>query len=68
MLFKSLIVLLLLIMIANLFLGLRAVLSQQDPALMSRYIGRRLVFAVFILLLLILAMAGGWLVPHPTPH
>ena len=67
MLFKLLIVLLLLMMIGNLLLGLRAMLGNRDPALMARYIGRRLLFAVIILLLLIAAMASGLLVPHPTP-
>ena len=64
MLFKLLIVLLLLFMIGNLFWGLKAMLSQQDPRLMSRYIGRRLIFAVLIVLLLIIALAAGWVVPH----
>lgn len=64
MLFKLLIVLLLLFMIGNLFWGLKAMLSQQDPRLMSRYIGRRLMFAVLIVLLLIIALAAGWVVPH----
>lgn len=64
MLFKLLIVLLLLFMIGNLFWGLKAMLSQQDPRLMSRYIGRRLMCAVLIVLLLIIALAAGWIVPH----
>ncbi|WP_445395594.1 DUF2909 family protein [Zobellella sp. An-6] len=67
MLLKLLIVLLLLMMIGNLLLGLKAMLSNRDPVLMSRYIGRRLLFAAIILLLLILAMATGLLVPNPTP-
>lgn len=64
MLFKLLIVLLLLFMIGNLFWGLKAMLSQQNPRLMSRYIGRRLMFAVLIVLLLIIALTAGWVVPH----
>ncbi|PSJ45327.1 hypothetical protein C7H85_11790 [Zobellella endophytica] len=67
MLLKLLIVLLLLMMIGNLLLGLKAMLSNRDPLLMSRYIGRRLLFAAIILLILILAMATGLLVPNPTP-
>ncbi|OIN09566.1 DUF2909 family protein [Oceanisphaera psychrotolerans] len=67
MLFKLLIVLLLFCMIGNLMLGLGAMLSRRDPQLMSRYIGRRLWFAVIILLLLILALATGLLVPNATP-
>ncbi|GAA3710308.1 DUF2909 family protein [Oceanisphaera sediminis] len=67
MLLKLLIVLLLLCMIGNLLLGLRAMLSRQDPVLMSRYIGRRLLFAVIIVLLLLVALATGLLVPNPTP-
>lgn len=67
MLLKLLIVLLLLMMIGNLLLGLKAMISNRDPLLMSRYIGRRLLFAAIILLLLILAMATGLLVPNPTP-
>ncbi|WP_417616697.1 DUF2909 family protein [Oceanisphaera sp.] len=68
MLFKLLIVLLLLAMIGNLFWGLKALISQQDPRVMSRYIGRRLLFAVIIVLLLILALAAGWVVPHTRPY
>lgn len=64
MLFKLLIVVLLLFMIGNLFWGLKAMLSQQNPRLMSRYIGRRLMFAVLIVLLLIIALTAGWVVPH----
>ncbi|WP_198650076.1 DUF2909 family protein [Zobellella maritima] len=67
MLIKLLIVLLLIFMIGNLLLGLKALVSGQDPRLMSRYIGRRLLFAVIILLLLVLAMAGGLIQPNPTP-
>ncbi|GHA13410.1 DUF2909 family protein [Oceanisphaera arctica] len=67
MLLKLLIVLLLFCMIGNLLLGLKAMLSQRDPLLMSRYIGRRLLFAVFIVLLLIAALATGLLVPNTTP-
>ncbi|MBM7456289.1 hypothetical protein HNR62_002175 [Oceanisphaera litoralis] len=67
MLLKLLIVLLLLCMIGNLLLSLKAMLSQRDPVLMSRYIGRRLLFAVIIMLLLIVALATGLLVPNATP-
>lgn len=67
MLIKLLIVLLLIFMIGNLLLGLKALVSGQDPRLMSRYIGRRLLFAVIIVLLLTLAVAGGLIQPNPTP-
>lgn len=67
MLLKLLIVLLLLLMIGNLMLGLLAILHRQDPALMARYIGRRLWLAAIIVGLLILALATGLLTPNPTP-
>ncbi|GAA3544052.1 DUF2909 family protein [Zobellella aerophila] len=67
MLIKLLIVLLLIFMIGNLLLGLKALVSGQDPLLMSRYIGRRLLFAVIIMLLLVLAMAIGLIQPNSTP-
>lgn len=67
MLIKLLIVLLLVVMVGNLLLGLKALVSGQDPLLMSRYIGRRLVFAVMIVLLLVLAMASGLIQLNPTP-
>lgn len=67
MLIKLLIVLLLVVMIGNLLLGLKALVSGRDPVLMSRYIGRRLIFAVVIVLLLVLAMASGLIQPNPTP-
>ncbi|MDP5292810.1 DUF2909 family protein [Oceanimonas sp. CHS3-5] len=68
MLLKLLVLLLLLLMIGNLMLGLRAMLHRRDPALMARYIGRRLWLAAIILALLILALASGLLVPNPTPY
>lgn len=68
MLFKLLILLLLFLVVGNLMLGLKAMLSHQDPALMARYIGRRLWFAVLIVLLLVLALMTGLLTPNPTPH
>ena len=67
MLLKLLIILLLLLMIGNLMLGLKAMLSHRDPALMARYIGRRLWCAGLILLLLIIALATGVLGTKPTP-
>ena len=54
-------------MIGNLMLGLKAMLSHRDPALMARYIGRRLWCAGLILLLLIIALATGVLSTKPTP-
>lgn len=64
---KLLTLLLLLLMIGNLLLGLKAMLGNRDPALMSRYIGRRLWLAGAIVLLLILALSLGLVVPNPTP-
>ncbi|WMC10316.1 DUF2909 family protein [Oceanimonas pelagia] len=68
MLLKLLVLLLLLLMIGNLMLGLRAMLQRRDPALMARYIGRRLWLAAIILALLILALASGLLIPNPIPY
>jgi hypothetical protein len=64
---KLLTLLLLLLMIGNLLLGLKAMLGNRDPALMSRYIGRRLWLAGAIVLLLILALSLGLVAPNPTP-
>ena len=69
MLIKILIAVLLVFMVFNLFRAMFVMLRNdpnQQP--MSKYIGRRLIFSVLIVLLLLLAMATGLITPNPRPY
>jgi len=68
MIFKVTIVFLLILMIYNLF---RAMLTMNkndpDKPPMSRYIGRRVLIAVAIILLLLFGLLTGQITPNPHP-
>ncbi|WP_240464871.1 DUF2909 family protein [Paraferrimonas sp. SM1919] len=66
--FKLLIIALLLIIIISLALAMRSMLKPQNNKPMSHYIGRRLIFSVATLLIILLAMALGWITPNPRPY
>ena len=66
--FKLLLVILLVLVIFNLFKALVVILKRPSGQSMSTFIGRRLIFSAAILLLLILALAFGWITPHPRPY
>lgn len=69
MLIKIIIVAALIFMIFNLFKAL-IVMNKNDPNKppMSKYIGRRLMFSVAIVLLLLIGLATGVITPNPAPH
>ncbi|TKB47617.1 DUF2909 domain-containing protein [Ferrimonas sediminicola] len=66
---KLLIVVLLLFIILNLGRALVMMLRSKDaPLSMSHFLGRRVALSAFVLVLLILAMMGGWIEPNPRPY
>jgi len=69
MLLKTILILLLLFIIYQLFramvLMLKTTPGQQK---MSLYLGRRVGFSVLVIVLIMLALVFGWIQPHPTPH
>ncbi len=74
LLFKSILVLLLLFIIFNLVRALIMLVkgdsqtNDQDKVSMTRYIGRRLWFSVFIVVCLLLALIFGDLSLNSTPY
>ncbi|MDF2179255.1 DUF2909 domain-containing protein [Aliiglaciecola sp. CAU 1673] len=69
MIFKIIIVALLFFMIFNLFRAM-VIMIQNKPGQpsMTRYIGRRVFTSALIILLLLVAMALGWITPNPRPY
>ncbi|REL37249.1 DUF2909 domain-containing protein [Thalassotalea euphylliae] len=68
MLFKILIISLLAWMVYNLFRALM-IMNKQDPngPPMSKFIGRRVLTSVVIVLLLLLGILTGVITPNPRP-
>ncbi|REL32689.1 DUF2909 domain-containing protein [Thalassotalea euphylliae] len=68
MLFKILIISLLTWMVYNLFRALM-IMNKQDPngPPMSKFIGRRVLTSVVIVLLLLLGILTGVITPNPRP-
>jgi hypothetical protein len=69
LLIKILIAVLLVFMVYNLFRAMFVMLKNdpnQQP--MSKYIGRRLIFSVLIIGLILLALATGLITPNPSPY
>ncbi|RUO27148.1 DUF2909 domain-containing protein [Aliidiomarina minuta] len=69
MILKLLLAALLLYVIFNLFKGLFTMIKgdpEQPP--MSFYIGRRLVFSVLAIVIILLALATGIITPNPRPY
>lgn len=69
MLIKLLLIALLLFIIFNLFRAL-FLMMRNDPtkASMSTFLGRRVLFSVVVLLMVIIGLAMGWINPHPRPY
>ena len=68
MLLKAIIVCLLIFIILNLFRALPAMLKGQGRQPMSRYLGRRIVISVLLFVLLLIALASGYITPNPRPY
>ncbi len=69
MLIKIVLVALLVFVVFQLFRALYLML-KNDPkqASMSKHLGRRDLFSVFVMALIILALAMGWIEPHHRPY
>ena len=66
--FKLVLVLLLLFIIFNLGRALFIMVKGDEKVPMSRYLGRRVIFSVFVILLLLVALGTGLISPNPTPY
>ncbi|SEL41595.1 Protein of unknown function [Colwellia chukchiensis] len=69
MLIKVIVVGLIAVMIYNLFRAL-IIMNKNDPGQvpMSKYIGRRVITSVVIILLLLLGILTGLITPNPRPY
>lgn len=59
---------LLIFMIFNLFKAMKIMLKGDTGEPMSKFIGRRVLTSVIIVLLLLLAIATGLIEPNPRPY
>lgn len=66
--FKLVLVLLLLFIIFNLARALFMMVKDDNSAPMSRYLGRRVIFSVLVILLLLVALGSGLISPNPRPY
>jgi len=70
MLFKILIITLMLFMVYNLFRALLIMNKKPDPnqPSMAKYIGRRLMVSVAIVILILIGLLTGLITPNPRPY
>ncbi|WP_372625742.1 DUF2909 domain-containing protein [Arsukibacterium sp.] len=69
MLLKLVIIALLLFIVFNLFrAGIVMLRNDPEQKQMSRFLGRRVFLSVLVLLVIMLAMALGWITPNPRPY
>lgn len=73
MLFKFALVLMLLFIIFNLARALVQMVKepsddQNQNKSMSHYLGRRVMLSALVVLMLIIALMGGWLEPNTRPY
>lgn len=59
---------LLLFMIFNLFKAMKIMLKGEQTEPMSKFIGRRVMASVIIVLLILIAIATGLITPNPRPY
>jgi hypothetical protein len=59
---------LLLFMIFNLFKAMKVMLKGEQQEPMSKFIGRRVIASVVIVLLILIAVATGVITPNPRPY
>ena len=69
MIIKIVLISLVIFMLYNLFKAL-VLMAQNDPDKppMSKFIGRRLMFSVLILAIVLLGVATGLITPHTAPY
>jgi len=70
MLFKGVIVTMLLFMVYNLFRALLLMNKKPEPnqPSMTKFIGRRLMLSVAIVILLLIGLLTGLITPNPRPY
>ncbi|MEC6797611.1 MULTISPECIES: DUF2909 family protein [Photobacterium] len=68
MLIKLLFIILLLLMVIHLFRALPAIIKGQSPHPLSYYLGRRLLIAVILFGLVVIALMTGVIQPNPSPY
>ncbi|MBT1445198.1 DUF2909 family protein [Shewanella sp. JM162201] len=68
LLFKSVLVLLLFFIVFNLGRALYIMVKGDSQIPMSRYLGRRVALSALVVLLLLIALAMGWITPHHRPY
>ena len=69
MLLKLIIIALLLFIVFNLFrAGFIMLRNDPEQKQMSRFLGRRVFYSVLVLLLIMVAMALGWITHNPRPY
>ncbi|ABX51473.1 conserved hypothetical protein [Shewanella baltica OS195] len=57
-----------LFIIFNLGRALFIMVRGDNQVPMSRYLGRRVIFSVLVILLLLVALGTGLISPNPTPY
>lgn len=67
-LFKLALVLLLVFIIFNLGRALFVMVKGEAKKPMSHYLGRRVLFSVLVVLVLLVALASGLISPNPRPY
>ena len=69
MLVKIILVLLLAIVVFSLFQALFVMMKNDESSpKMSKYLGRRLIFSVAVIVLLIILLLTGVVTPHQRPY
>ena len=69
MLIKIILCGLLIYMVYNLFLAMKAMMSHDpDGEPMSKFIGRRVLTSAIIVILILIALATGLITPNPRPY
>lgn len=69
MLIKIILILLLAIVVFSLFQALFVMLKNDESSpKMSKFLGRRLIFSVAVILLLIVLLLTGVITPHQRPY
>ncbi|MCG9731643.1 DUF2909 family protein [Shewanella sp. Isolate13] len=66
--FKLVLVLLLLFILFNLGRALWILVKGETNVPMSQYLGRRVIFSVLVVVLLLLVLGTGVITPNPRPY
>ncbi|MCL1051613.1 DUF2909 family protein [Shewanella abyssi] len=66
--FKLVLVLLLVFILVNLARALWVMVKGEKSAPMSKFLGRRVIFSVLVVVLLLLALGTGIITPNPRPY